>query len=130
MTKESLKRKKAVKKLDKAVRKAVNKGLSQAVVAYTVEAAIGKDRSKAPAGKAATTMDDDPATEAVTPRAAKLPGRNKPTDVTFKRGITAPQAKAALNMKPMVPDSEKPSLKKLPDKRKPATPTSKRGKNS
>jgi hypothetical protein len=130
MTKEARKKEKAVKKLDKAVRKAVDKGVSQSVVESTVDAAITKAARNAPAKTAAATMDDDPGTEEVSAKTAKLPGLHKTGDITLKRGVKAPSGKAVLNNKPLKPDSEKPSLKKLPGKTKPPTLTLKRGKNS
>lgn len=125
MAKKSDKQKRAVKKLDKAVRKAVDKGVSQTVVENTVEKAIAKAAKKDSAAEAATSTDDDPGTEVVTAKSARMPSGNKQTDVTLKRGVAAPSGKKILNKKPLKADSEK--LKKLPGKTKPPTLT--RGKN-
>jgi hypothetical protein len=135
MAKEARKKEKAIKKLDKAVRKAVDKGVSQSAVENTVEKAMAKTAKQVTAKTAPTTMDDDPGTEEVTAKAAKLPGLNKHSNIVLKRGFTksqetVPTKRAALNTEPMIPDSEKPSLKKLPGKRKPPTLTLKRDKNS
>jgi hypothetical protein len=90
MTKETLKRKKAVKKLDKAVRKAVDKGVSQTVIEGTVDAAITKAAKKAPAKKSTALENSDPDAEPVTskpatPKLKKLPGKRKPPTLTLKR---------------------------------------------
>ena len=120
MTKNTPKQEKAVDKIRKAIKKAVEKGVSAKRVSATVEDAM-KDATGDETGKA------EVATSAAA-KAAKMPGLNKSTDVTFKRGVTAP-GKPALNMKPLIHDSEKPSLKKLPGKRKPPAVTQKRVKS-
>jgi hypothetical protein len=113
MPKNADKQKKAVEKIKKSVRKAVDKGVSATVVSAAVDDAIAYSTDNA-SGESAI---DAPATA----KPARMPSGNKQTDVTFKRGATAPSAKKALNKKALKPDSEKPSLKKLPGKRKPPT---------
>jgi hypothetical protein len=113
MTKETRKQNKEVERIRKSIRKAVSKGVSTAVVSATVEDAMA-DKGGAKASAPATA------------KAANLPVGTKSTDVTFKRGVTAPPTKssgkpAILNKKPMVPDSKRPSPKELPGKKKPTT---------
>jgi hypothetical protein len=119
MPKNADKQKKAVEKIRKSVRKAVDKGVSPKIVVATVEDAMANTTD--------TDADGSDVDVPATPKAARMPSGNKQTDVTFKRGVTAPSAKKALNKKPLKPDSEKPSLKRLPGKRKPPTLTLKRG---
>jgi hypothetical protein len=93
MTKQTLKRKKAIKKLDKAVRKAVDKGLSQTLVGNTVEKALGRGNKKVPAEKAEPLEADDPPMESVASKTAKkqltkLPGKPKPLTTKLKRRKT------------------------------------------
>jgi hypothetical protein len=122
MTKEARKQNKAVEKIRKSIRKAVDKGVSAKLVAATVEDAMADTTDNAADGSDV----DAPATA----KTAKMPSRNKQTDVTKKRGSAAPSHKAILNTKPLEPDSKRPSRKKLPGKRKPPTLTLKRGKSS
>ena len=94
MTNQSLKRKKALKKLDKAVRKAVDKGLSQTLVENTVEKALGKGGDKVGAEKADALEADDPPIELVASKTAKkqrmkLPGKRKPPTTKLKRRKTS-----------------------------------------
>jgi hypothetical protein len=71
MTKETRKRKKAIKKLDTAVQKAVDRGISQAVIEGTVEQAIGKHDEKGPEAETAALGPDDPDAEPATSKSAK-----------------------------------------------------------
>jgi hypothetical protein len=116
MAKKPDKQGKAVKKLKKVVRKTVDQGVSGQVVSAAVKEALGAmaDVDTGGAGNE----------EPVSAKARKLPGLRKYPSLPGKRGFTA-DAKAA--DEPVVPDSEKPSLKKLPGKRKPPTLTLKRG---
>jgi hypothetical protein len=120
MAKNADKQRKAVQKIRKSVRKAVDKGVSATVVSAAVDDALATDTDNE-AGESGV----DPQ---VTAKAAKLPGRSKPTDITLKRGVAAPSGKAILNKKPLKPDSEK--LKKLPGKHTPPTTILHRGRNS
>jgi hypothetical protein len=127
MAKKADKQKKAVEKVRKSVRKAVDKGVSADLVSAAVESVPGDMGS----GADSELETDAPA---VTPKGAKLSGLRKYNPITLKRGYTgaeAPSAKSAgANKGPMKPDSEKQLLKKLPGKRKPPTLTLKRAKNS
>jgi hypothetical protein len=80
MTKEARKKEKAVKKIDRAVRKAVDKGVSQTAVEKTVQAAITKVSKKRVPKKAAT------ASRGEKPSLKKLPGKTRPPTLTLKRG--------------------------------------------
>jgi len=120
MAKKAEKQEKAVRKIRKAIRKAVDTGVSATVVSATVEDAMSDNGgSEAPA----------------TAKSAKMPVGAKSTDVTFKRGVTVPPTKssgkpAILNKKLMVPDSKRPSPKKLPGRNKPPTLTLKSDEES
>lgn len=114
MAKKAAQQEKAVKKIRKAIRKAVDKDVNVNLIAATVEDAMGDSGESGVNVKA-------------TAKVARMPSGNKQTDVTLKRGVTAPSAKKVLNKKPLKPDSEKSSLKKLPGKRKPPTLTLTRG---
>jgi hypothetical protein len=118
MMKNPDKQMKAVQKIRKSVRKAVDKGVSSTVVSAAVDDALATDIDNEAGEPAVNTQ--------VTAKAARLPGRGKPTDITLKRGAATPSGQKILNKTPLKPDSEK--LKKLPGKRKPPTP--KREKNS
>jgi hypothetical protein len=118
MAKKADKQRKAVEKIRKSVRKAVDRGVSATVVSTAVDDALATDTDN----EVGESEVDAPA-QAV---ATRMPSGNKQTDVTFKRGVTAPSG--AFNKKPLKPDSQK--LKKLPGKRKPPTLTLKRGKNT
>jgi hypothetical protein len=121
MAKKSYKQDKAVKKIEKVVRKAVDKGVSTEVVSGTVEDALGTI--------ADVDTGDSEESVPVAAKARKLPGLRKYPNLPLKRGYTnnAKVDSADVNTEPMKPDSEKPSLKKLPGKRKPPTLTLKRG---
>jgi len=91
MTKEARKKEKAVKKLDKAVRKAVDSGVSQTAIEGTVDAAITDTAKKAPGKKSAVLEGSDLDAERVTSKPPtvklkKLPGKTKPALLTRKRG--------------------------------------------
>jgi hypothetical protein len=118
MAKKAEKQRKAVEKIRKSVRKAVQKGVSTTVVSAAVDDAIAYSTDNA-------NGESDVEAPAIV-EAAKMPSLNKQTDITLKRGAAAPSGKTVLNKKPMISDSEKPSLKKLPGKTKPPL-TPKRG---
>ena len=122
MTKEARKQNNAIEGIRKSIRKAVDKGVSAKLVAATVEDAMADTTDNA--------ADESDVDAPATAKTAKMPSRNKQTDVTMKRGSAAPSDKSKLNTKPLEPDSERPSLKKLPSKRKPPALTLKRGKSS
>jgi hypothetical protein len=121
MPKNADKQKKAVEKIKRVVRKAVDKGVSAEVVSATVEDALGTI--------ADVDTGDSEESVHVKAKARKLPGLRKYPNLPLKRGYTdnAKVDSADVNTEPMKPDSEKPSLKKLPSKRKPPTLTLKRG---
>jgi hypothetical protein len=94
MTKETRKKEKAVKKIDKAVRKTVIKGVSQTVVENTVKAAMVKGAKKAPVkkatGKQILNPDAEPAPSTPAKEALKkLPGKRKPPALAPKVGNTS-----------------------------------------
>ena len=113
MAKKTDKQAKAVKKIEKVVRKAVDKGVSAEVVSATVEDTLGN------MADVDTGDPNEPASKST--KARKRPTANKSTDVVLKRETNTKQLKS---------DSQKPSMKKLPGKRKPPTLTLKRDKNS
>jgi hypothetical protein len=126
VVKKADKQAKAVEKIKKSVQKAVDKGVSAAAVSAAVEDTIAYSTDNTPG--------ESEVNAPATAKAAKMPGRNKPTDITLKRGVMAPlkkgSGKTVLNTEPLQPGSEKASLKKLPGKRKPPTLALKRAKNS
>jgi len=124
MAKGQDKQAKAVKKIKRVVRKAVDKGVSPQDVSAAVDDAIADSTGDAAAPAA---------TAAVTAKTKKLPGLHKSGDVTLKRGVILDNSPARVESSPeqeveaAVPEIVKPKLKKLPGKRKPPTLTLKYG---